>query len=237
MFRHSILVLLTLALICWLPACEPKPDPAATTAAPTATAKPKPSAKKPTGPPLLTPKAATLKAPDKYKVKFTTTKGDFVIEFIREWAPRGVDRVYNLLKIGFYKDIAFHRVIKDFVVQFGISGDTEVSAAWKKAYLADEMVKQKNTEWMVSFAKSGTDTRSTQIFINLKDNSEDFDKQGFSPIGKVVDGKDVIKKLYSDYGESVMGRGGNTEIFKQGNFYLEQKWPKLDYIKTAALVE
>jgi len=237
MVRHSTLVLLTLALIGWLPACEPKPEPTATTATATATAKPKPSAKKPTGPPLLTPKAATLKAPDKVKVKFTTTKGDIVIELIREWAPRGVDRVYNLVKIGFYKDIAFHRVVKDFVVQWGIHGDPKVSAAWRKAYLADEMVKQPNKAWTVTFAKSGSDTRTTQIFINLKDNSEDLDKQGFSPIGQVVEGKDVVKKLYADYGESVMGRGGNTEVFKQGNFYLEQKWPKLDYIKSATILE
>ena len=236
--RYSTLAVTTLALTCCLAACEPKPEAGGTTT--TASAAPKPTAKASATsnlPPLLNPKGATLEAPAKYKVKFVTTQGDFVIEVIRDWAPRGADRVYNLVKIGFYKDIAFHRVVKDFVVQWGIHGDTQVSTAWRKAYMADEMVKESNKAWTLTFAKSGTDTRTTQIFINLKDNSADLDKKGFSPFGTVVDGKDVVKKLYADYGESVMGRGGNTEVFKQSNFYLEQKWPKLDYIKSASIVE
>jgi peptidyl-prolyl cis-trans isomerase A (cyclophilin A) len=238
-FRNPMLVVSTLALACGLVACDPKPEPGGgTTAATAATAKPEASASaKPKGPPLLNPKAATKQAPDKYKAKFVTTEGDFVIEVIRDWAPRGADRIYNLIKIGFYKDIAFHRVVEDFVVQFGIHGDPEVSGVWRKAHMMDEMVKESNTEWTVTFAKRDSDTRTTQLFINLKDNSEDLDKKGFSPIGKVVEGKDVIKKLHFGYGEKVMARGGNTEIFKLGNDYLKQKWPDLDYIKSASIME
>jgi peptidyl-prolyl cis-trans isomerase A (cyclophilin A) len=169
-------------------------------------------------------------------VKFETTKGDFVIEVIRDWAPRGADRVYNLVQIAFYKDIALHRVVEDFVVQFGIHGDPQVSAAWAKAYLLDEAVKESNKQWTVTFAKADADTRATQIFINLQDNL-DLDKKGFSPFGKVIAGQDVLKKLYSGYGEKVMGRGGNTEVFKLGNAYFKDKWPKLDYIKSATIVE
>lgn len=236
-FRHSTLVVLALVVSCSLAACDqPKPDAAAAGSA--ATSAPTPSASaadKPQGPPLLNPKAANETAPDKYQVKFETTQGDFVIEVIRDWAPRGADRVYNLVKIGFYKDIALHRVVKDFVVQFGIHGDPQVSAAWAKAYIADEMVKESNKQWTVTFAKADADTRSTQIFINLQDNV-DLDKKGFSPIGKLVAGQDVIKKFYDGYGEKVMARGGNTEIFKLGNAYLKEQWPKLDYIKTASIV-
>jgi peptidyl-prolyl cis-trans isomerase A (cyclophilin A) len=240
-FRHSSLVVLTLAVTCWIAACDqPKPDVGGTTSA--ATAAPAPSASatasaaaKPEGPPLLNPKAANEKAPDKYKVKFETTQGDFVIEVTSAWAPRGAERIYNLVKIGFYKEVALHRVVKDFVVQFGIHGDPQVSAAWAKAYIPDEMVKESNKAWTVTFAKADADTRSTQLFINLQDNV-DLDKKGFSPIGKVVEGQDVIKKFYSGYAEKVMARGGNTEIFKLGNVYLKDKWPKLDYIKSASIV-
>ena len=236
-FRHWTPVVLTLALSCWLAACEPKPEPGGSTSEAPSAPKPTASASaKPQLPPLLNPQAATEKAPEKYKVSFATTKGDFVIEVIRDWAPRGADRVYNLVKIGFYKDMALHRVVEGFVVQFGIHGDPQVSAAWAKAYLMDEAVKESNKQWTVTFAKADADTRSTQIFINLQDNV-DLDKKGFSPFGKVIAGQDVIKKLYSGYGEKVMGRGGNTEVFKLGNTYLKDKWPKLDYIKSASIVE
>lgn len=237
--RTPLLVVSTLALTFLLAACETKPEPtAATTAATAAEAKPTATASaEPKGPPLLNPKAANEEAPAKYKAKFVTTKGDFVIEVTRDWAARAADRFYNLIKIGFYKDIAFHRVVDGFVVQFGIHGDPKVSAVWRKAYMMDEMVKESNKEWMVTFAKRDTDTRTTQVFINLKDNSEDLDKQGFSPFGKVVEGQDVIKKLYSGYGEKVMARGGNTEIFKLGNQWLKDKWPELDYIKSASIIQ
>ena len=235
--RHWTLVVLTLALSCCLAACESKPEPGGSTSEATTASKATASASaKPQGPPLLNPQAANDKAPEKYKVKFETTKGDFVIEVTRDWAPRGADRVYNLVKIGFYKDMALHRVVEGFVVQFGIHGDPEVSAAWAKAYLMDEAVKESNKQWTLTFAKADADTRSTQIFINLQDNV-DLDKKGFSPFGKVVAGQDVIKKFYGGYGEKVMGRGGNTEIFKLGNAYLKDKWPKLDYIKSASIVE
>ena len=238
--RHRTPLVLTLALTCGLAACDSKPSPEAgttTTAAAPSAAKPTASASaKPQGPPLLNPAAANDKAPEKFKAKFETTKGDFVIEVTRDWAPRGADRFYNLVKIGFYKDIALFRVVDGFVVQFGIHGDPEVSNAWSKAYIMDETVKESNKQWMVTYAKADADTRSTQVFINLQDNT-DLDKKGFSPFGKVISGQDVMKKLYSGYGEKVMGRGGNTEAFKLGNAYFKDKWPKLDYIKSASIVD
>lgn len=237
--RYSLLVPCTIAFALLLAACEDKPaSDAATTAATTAAAAPEPTASaKPEGPPLLHPKAANEEAPAKYKTKFTTTQGEFVIEVERDWAPRAADRFYNLVKIGFYDDMAIHRVVEGFVVQFGIHGDPAVSGAWRKAYMMDEMVKQPNGPWTVTFAKSGVDTRTTQVFINLKDNAADLDKQGFSPFGKVVEGKDVFEKFYAGYGEKVMARGGNTEAFKLGNPYFKDKWPKLDYIQKATIVE
>jgi peptidyl-prolyl cis-trans isomerase A (cyclophilin A) len=186
------------------------------------------------------PSLANEKAPDKFKVRLTTTTGDFVIEVTRDWAPRGADRFYNLVKIGYFTDIAFFRVVKKprpFMAQFGIHGDPAVSAKWRKASIPDDSPKQSNTRGRVTFATAGPNTRTVQLFINFGDNSF-LDRQGFSPIGEVVDGMSVVDSLYEGYGEGApQGRGpSQARIQREGNAYLKEGFPKLDYIKSAALV-
>lgn len=188
-------------------------------------------------PALLDPSKAVEKAPASFRVKFETTKGDFVVEVTRKWSPRGADRFYNLVKIGFYDDTAFFRVIRTprpFMAQTGISGDPRVSKAWQRANIEDDTVKASNQRGMVTFAKtSAPHSRSTQIFFNFADNSF-LDKQGFSPFGKVVKGMDVLGKLHSGYGEAA-SRGQST-IQARGNAYLKKNFPKLDYTKKASIV-
>ena len=189
-------------------------------------------------PGLADPSKATEKAPDTFRVAFATTKGKVVIEVTREWAPRGADRFYNLVKVGFFKDIAIFRVISGFMAQFGIHGDPQIAKAWKEATVKDDAVKAKNTRGMVTFATAGPHTRTTQMFINFGDNSR-LDAMGFSPFGKVVEGMDVIDSLYSDYGEGApRGRGPDqAKTQHHGNPYLKDQFPNLDYIKSAALEE
>jgi peptidyl-prolyl cis-trans isomerase A (cyclophilin A) len=184
---------------------------------------------------LLDPKKANEQAPEKFKAKFVTSKGDFVIEVTRAWAPRGADRFYNLVKIGFFTDVFFFRVVKGFVVQFGIHGTPKVSAAWKEATILDEAVKESNKRGYVTYAKAGPDTRSTQYFINLADNSKSLDKQGFSPFGQVTEGLEVVEKLYSDYGDELTSQQGS--IVQEGNAFLKREYPTLDYIKSATIVK
>lgn len=189
-------------------------------------------------PGLADPSKATEKAPDKFRVVFDTTKGKVVIEVTREWAPRGADRFYNLVKVGFFKDIAIFRVISGFMAQFGIHGDPQIAKAWKEATVKDDAVKAKNTRGMVTFATAGPHTRTTQMFINFGDNSR-LDGMGFSPFGKVAEGMDVIDSLYSDYGEGApRGRGPDqAKAQHHGNAYLKDQFPNLDYINSAALEE
>jgi peptidyl-prolyl cis-trans isomerase A (cyclophilin A) len=227
-----------LVLLLLVSACEAPPPPTADSA--TVSAPPPPAPKVsasavPSGPPLLTPAAAVAQAPDKFQVELDTTKGKVVIEVIREWAPRGADRFFNLVKIGYYDDMAFHRVVKDFAVQFGIHGDPKVMAAWKDATIMDEMVKQPNDKGTLSFARRTSDTRSTQVFINMKDNRGELDDAGFSPFGKVVEGMDVVAKLYGDYGERTQEAPALKSFLAEGNAYLKKQFPKLDYIKKATI--
>lgn len=189
-------------------------------------------------PALTDPSKATEKAPDKYKVKFETTKGDFVVEVNRAWAPLGADRFYNLVKIGYFQDIAFFRAIDGFMVQFGISGHPEVNAAWREARIQDDPVKESNTKGMITFATSGKDSRTTQVFINFSDNAN-LDGMGFAPFGKVVEGMEIVDSLYKGYGEGApRGRGPNQgRIQQEGNAYLKAEYPKLDYVKNATIVQ
>jgi peptidyl-prolyl cis-trans isomerase A (cyclophilin A) len=185
-------------------------------------------------PAMTDPSKATDKAPDTFRAKFDTTKGAFVLECTRSWAPNGVDRFYNLVKIGFFDDIAFFRVAKGFVVQWGIHGDPKVSSAWQSANLPPDPVTQSNTRGMLTYAMAGRpDTRSTQLFINYKDNAS-LDQQGFAPICKVVEGMETVDALNGEYGERVTSKQG--EIHARGNAYLREAWPNLDYIKTATIV-
>jgi cyclophilin family peptidyl-prolyl cis-trans isomerase len=175
------------------------------------------------------------KAPETFEVKFTTTRGDFIVAVHRDWAPIGADRFYNLVKHHFYDNASFFRVVPGFVVQFGISAYPPVSAAWEKANIQDEPVTQSNKRGYLTYAKTSMpNTRSTQIFINLKDNAG-LDRQGFSPFGYVdAQGMKVVDMLYDQYGDS--SGPDQDQISKLGKPYLDKGWPKLDSIKTATLI-
>jgi len=190
--------------------------------------------------PLMDPKHPDVnqKAPDEYRVKVVTSKGDFLIQVKREWAPRGADRFYNLVKNGFFDECRFFRVITDFMVQFGISGDPKISAKWRDATILDDPVRQSNRRGLLSFATGGPNTRTTQIFINFKKN--DFlDRQGFSPFGEVTEGMDVVDSLYAEYGEGAPSGSGPDQgrIQREGNDYLKKDFEKLDHIKSARIAE
>jgi len=185
---------------------------------------------------LANPAALKEQAPPVYKAKFDTSKGSFVVEVHRDWAPRGADRFYNLVKNGFFNDARFFRVISGFMVQFGISADPKISAQWRNAHIADDPVKQSNTPGMVTFATAGPNTRTTQVFINYGSNAR-LDGMGFAPFGKVISGMNVVTSLYSDYGEGAPGGAGPDQgrVQAEGNAYLNKDFPKLDYIKSATI--
>ena len=185
---------------------------------------------------LSDPASLNEQAPAVYKAKFDTSKGPFVIEVHRDWAPNGADRFYNLVKNGFYNDARFFRVIEGFMVQFGINGNPKISAVWREANIKDDPVKQSNARGMITFATAGPNTRTTQVFINFGDNAG-LDGQGFAPFGKVVSGMDVVDSLFAGYGEGApQGRGPNQGIVQNlGNAYLEKAFPKLDYVKQATI--
>jgi peptidyl-prolyl cis-trans isomerase A (cyclophilin A) len=187
---------------------------------------------------LQTPAALAEKAPDTFKVNVDTSKGAFVVEVTRAWAPNGADRFYNLVKNGFFDNVRFFRVIEGFMAQFGIHGDPAISAAWRSARIPDDPVKQSNKRGYITFATAGPGTRTTQVFINLVDNGA-LDGQGFAPFGRVISGMKVVDKLYDGYGEGApRGRGPDqSRIQMEGNAYLEKSFPKLDYIKTASIAE
>jgi peptidyl-prolyl cis-trans isomerase A (cyclophilin A) len=187
---------------------------------------------------LSDPASLNEKAPAVYQAKFDTSKGAFVIEVHRDWAPNGADRFYNLVKNGFYNDVRFFRVLDGFMAQFGINGNPSLSAVWRNANIKDDPVKQSNTRGTVTFATAGPNTRTTQVFINFGDNAG-LDGQGFSPFGKVVSGMDVVDSLYGGYGEGAPNGAGPDQgrVQSQGNAYLEKAYPKLDYVKTATIVQ
>jgi peptidyl-prolyl cis-trans isomerase A (cyclophilin A) len=185
---------------------------------------------------LSNPASLTEKAPATYKVKFDTSKGSFVVEVHRDWAPNGADRFYNLVKTGFYNDARFFRVISGFMVQFGINGNPQISKVWRDANIKDDPVKASNKRGMITFATAGPDTRTTQVFINFGDNAG-LDDQGFAPFGQVISGMEVVDALYAEYGEGAPQGGGPDQglVQSQGNAYLKKDFPKLDYIKTATI--
>jgi peptidyl-prolyl cis-trans isomerase A (cyclophilin A) len=187
---------------------------------------------------LMDPDKLNATAPDQYNVEFETSKGVFVVEVTRESAPIGADRFYNLVKNGFYDDVRFFRIVPNFVVQFGMSGDPKVSEVWQQARIKDDPVKGSNKTGTLTFAMAGPDSRTTQIFINLKDNTR-LDGMGFSPFGVVAEGMDVVKSLYGGYGDGPpRGRGPNQgQIAMQGNAYLDESFPELDKIIKATIVE
>ena len=187
---------------------------------------------------LATPAALTEQAPANYKVRFETTKGAFVVDVTRDWAPNGADRFYNLVKNGFYDETRFFRVIGGFMVQFGIHGNPQVAAQWRAARIPDDPVKQSNKRGFITYATSGPNSRTTQVFINFGDNAG-LDRMVFAPFGKVSSGMDVVDKLYADYGEGAPNGSGPNQmrIQTEGNAYLSADFPKLDGIKKAILLK
>jgi len=187
---------------------------------------------------LRDPAALTEQAPAKFTVNLDTSKGPVVIDVHRDWAPFGADRFYNLVKNGYYDGTRFYRVIDGFMAQIGIHGTPAIDAPWMNARIKDDPVKQSNKRGFVSFATGGPNTRTTQFFINYRDNSN-LDKMGFSPFGEVVKGMDIVDQFYNGYGEGAPnGRGpAQGKIHGEGNAYLNKDFPKLDYIKTATIAK
>jgi peptidyl-prolyl cis-trans isomerase A (cyclophilin A) len=175
-------------------------------------------------------------APAAYKVRFDTSKGAFVIQVTRAWAPNGADRFYTLVKGGFYDDVRFFRVISGFMVQFGINGNPSVMAKWREAPINDDPVSQSNNRGTITFATAGPNTRTSQVFINFADNAN-LDASGFAPFGRVISGMDVVDKLNAEYGEGApRGRGPDQgRLQREGNAYLAQSFPRLDFVKKATI--
>jgi homoserine O-acetyltransferase len=188
---------------------------------------------------LLDPKDPVWasRAPAVFRADVTTTQGVFTIEAHREWAPRGVDRLYNLARAGFFDDSRFFRVRAGYIAQFGIAGRSEIAQAWRTAAMPDDPVRQSNTTGTIGYAMTGPDARTTQLYINLADNSRN-DKEGFAPIGRVVAGMDVVERLYAGYGENSGGgmrNGKQARMFEEGNAFLDAEFPKLDHVLSVAV--
>jgi peptidyl-prolyl cis-trans isomerase A (cyclophilin A) len=183
------------------------------------------------------PAKLTEKAPETFKAQFDTTKGKFTIEVTRSLAPNGADRFYNLVRSGYFTDVAFFRVVPGFMCQFGIHGNPNVSAKWREAAIPDDPVKGSNSRGAITFATAGPNTRTTQLFINFG-NNVGLDGQGFSPFGNVTEGMDVVDKINSEYGDGPPSGNGPDQgrIQGEGNTYLRKDFPNLDYITSATVV-
>src|SRR5579859_5712511 len=215
----------------------PEPNPPAKAPEPVPAPKPSPPETKPEAPSapvakaLLDPSLPEWigQAPAEFKAKFTTSKGDFTMLVTREWSPRGADRFYGLVKNGFFDGVVFFRVVSGFMAQFGIHGSPEVSAVWRNAKIQDDPVVQSNKRGMVTYAKGGANSRTTQVFINYSDKNERLDAMGFSPFGKVIEGMEVVDSLYSGFGDGPPGgRGPNQgQIQAEGNAYLKRDFKEL----------
>lgn len=185
---------------------------------------------------LSDPSSLREQAPATYKARFDTSKGTFVIEVNRDWAPQGADRFFNLVKNGFYDNVRFFRVISGFMVQFGISGDPQLSSRWREARIQDDPVKQSNKRGFITYAMAGPNTRTSQVFINFDDNAA-LDRQGFAPFGRVISGMDVVDKLNAEYGEGApRGRGPDQgRVQSEGNAYLQRDFPRMDFVRKATI--
>ncbi len=183
-----------------------------------------------TDPALFHPATLTAKAPDQFEATFKTTAGDFIVQVTRAWAPLGADRFYNLVKHGYFTDASFFRVVPGFVVQFGLSANPELNKVWSKAAIKDDPVTQSNHLGYLTFATAGANTRTTQLFISLADNTR-LDSMGFAPFGQVTTGMDVVQKIYSGYGESP----DQAAITAEGKAYLDKNFPKLDHVISATI--
>jgi peptidyl-prolyl cis-trans isomerase A (cyclophilin A) len=185
------------------------------------------------GPSLLHPASLNAKAPAVFRVRFTTTKGPFVVTVHRKWAPRGADRFYNLVHAGFYNGQRLFRVIPGFVVQWGISGTPKIARVWQSATIHDDPVQHKNTRGTIDFADGGPNTRTTQVFVNLGSNTA-LDRDGFAPFGTVTSGLATLNKLYHGYGENPSD--AQAQITQKGEAFLKKHFPKLDRILKTRLL-
>jgi peptidyl-prolyl cis-trans isomerase A (cyclophilin A) len=236
--KRFVLSLIIALLIALIPATTPAQDQSTTPAPkPAAAAHPHPTAPH-ADPALMHPATLTAKSPDVYEVTFKTTAGDFVVTVTRAWAPLGADRFYNLVKHGFFTDASFFRVVPGFIIQFGLSPSPAVNKVWSNAAIKDDPVTQSNHTGTLTFATSGPNTRTTQLFINLAENGSSLDGQGFSAFGQVTTGMDVVQKIYSGYGEmaEMNGHGPRAELAEnEGKPYLDKNFPKLDHIISATV--
>jgi peptidyl-prolyl cis-trans isomerase A (cyclophilin A) len=175
-------------------------------------------------------------APDSFDVTFQTTRGEVVVRARRDWAPRGVDRLYALVQNGFYDDTRFFRVLDGFMAQFGASGSPDVARSWSDSTIADDSVAHSNQRGRVSFASAGPNSRTTQLFISTDDNAR-LDDMGFAPVGEVVTGMAVVDSLHSGYGEGPPGGQGpdQSRITREGNAYLDREFPRLDAVQRATI--
>jgi cyclophilin family peptidyl-prolyl cis-trans isomerase len=191
---------------------------------------------------LLTPDAPEMnrRAPDLFRVRLETSKGTMLLEIHRDWAPHGVDRFYNLVRAGYYDEARFFRVRKGQWAQFGINGDPEVSKAWRTRTIPDDPRRESNVRGTIAYAFAVPNGRTTQVFINLQDNSVTHDAEPFVPFGRVIEGMEVVDHLYAEYGDSAGGgirAGKQGPLLDEGNAYLNRNFPRLDYIARATVVE
>ncbi|HXS69019.1 MAG TPA: peptidylprolyl isomerase [Candidatus Polarisedimenticolia bacterium] len=192
--------------------------------------------------PLLNPKSPEVnhRAPDLFKVRFQTSKGIMVIEVHRDWSPHGADRFYNLIQSGYYDGDRFFRVIRGRWAQFGINGDPKIAGAWRTQTIPDDPRRESNVRGTIAFAFAVPNGRTTQVFINLQDNSKTHDPEPFVPFGKVIAGMDVADALNTEYGETAgsgIRSGKQGPLFQDGNAYLQSHFPRLDYIERATVME
>ena len=193
-------------------------------------------------PGLRDPSKAKFETPENFQAKFETTKGDFVIEVTRKWAPNGADRFYSMVQVGYFKNTAIFRAMKNFMFQFGVHGIPEVAKAWQNAPIKDDKYNGKsNLPGTISFAQTPSpNSRSSQMFVNLGNNSA-LDRPadgstGFFPFGQVVKGKEVIAKINVQYGENPRGENVQGNFVKKGNAYIQNRFPNIDYIKRVTIV-
>lgn len=187
---------------------------------------------------LGTPGTLGTLAPETFRVRLETTKGAIVIDCIRAWSPHGADRFYELVTSGYYDNSAIFRIRPKTWAQFGINGTPAVAQAWRGKTIPDDPFREPNVRGTIAFAFAVPNGRTTQVFINLRDNRDTHDKEPFTPFGKVVEGMDVADALFDEYAETAGGgiRAGKQDPAFQGGNDFFKNFPKLDYIKTARVV-
>jgi len=177
-------------------------------------------------------------APEQFQVRFQTTKGDFVAEINRAWSPRGVDRFHNMVKVGYFNDIAIFRAVPNFMFQFGLHGEPSVNKQWTESRIKDDpVVGVSNLPGTLCFAKTGApNSRSVQMFVNLGQNVP-LDGQGFTPFGKIVQGMDVVRAINTEYGENPRGEDVQGKMKREGNAYVLKRFPRIDLIRSVEFVQ